>query len=67
PDGETVRARFDLNAEYYLKANSAHLKHGSYVRLIGRLRQGRQPRHLSNVEKFEWLSAGQPASLPQET
>ncbi|NTG27173.1 hypothetical protein G6L08_08440 [Agrobacterium rhizogenes] len=67
PDGETVRARVDLNAEDYLKANAAHLKHGSYVRLSGRLRQGRQPRQLANVEKFEWLSAGQPASLPQET
>lgn len=60
PEGEIVRARVDLNADDYLEASKAHLSHGSYVRLRGRLRQGRQPRQLTNVEKFEWLSAGEP-------
>ncbi|NKL63909.1 hypothetical protein GFM09_21615 [Rhizobium leguminosarum bv. viciae] len=65
PDGEIVRARVDLDAEDYLKANAAHLSHGSYVRLKGRLRQGRQPRQLLNIETFEWLSPGEPIPPPR--
>ncbi|WP_313605218.1 hypothetical protein [Rhizobium sp.] len=57
PDGEIVRARVELGSEDYLLANAAHIRHGSYVRLTGRLRQGRQPRQLINLEKFELLSA----------
>ncbi len=57
PEGEIVRARVELSAQDYLKANAAHIRHGSYVRLTGRLRQGRQPRQLVKLEKFELLSA----------
>lgn len=56
PDGgETVRARVGLSADEYEHANRAHMSNGAYIRVVGRLRPGRQPRQLTGVKKFELL------------
>jgi hypothetical protein len=57
PEGEIVRARTVLNAEDYVKADKAHMSAGMYVRVTGVLRQGRQPRTLTDAKSFELLSA----------
>lgn len=57
PDGgETVRARMLLDADDYDKAYRAHKSNGAYVRVVGRLMPGRQPRLLTQVSAFELLS-----------
>lgn len=55
---ETVRARVTLSADDYAKADSAHMTNNAYVRVSGRLRPGRQPRHLTDITSFELLPAG---------
>jgi hypothetical protein len=60
-EGETVRAKLSLDAGDYEKAITAHRSNGAYVRLVGRLRPGRQPRQLTNVTRFELLGAAQTA------
>ena len=53
PEGEQVKARTNLNAEDYEKANRAHMKEGAYVMVTGRLQPGRQPRQLTNPQTFD--------------
>jgi hypothetical protein len=55
-EGETVRAKISLNAHDYENAIAAHKTNGAYVRVVGRLRPGRQPRQLTNVTRFELLT-----------
>jgi hypothetical protein len=57
-EGETVRAKISLSADEYEKAITAHKTSGMYVRVVGRLRPGRQPRQLTHVVEFELLSRG---------
>lgn len=57
PEGEIVRARTVLSADDYLKADKAHMSAGAYVRVTGILRQGRQPRALTEAKSFELLTA----------
>ncbi|CAB3775838.1 hypothetical protein [Pararobbsia alpina] len=54
-EGETVRARTVLSADDYAEADRAHMTNGAYVRVTGRLRQGRQPRQLADPSRFEVL------------
>jgi len=54
-EGETVRVRTILSAENYAEADRAHMTNGTYVRLTGRLRPGRQPRQLTDMTRFEVL------------
>lgn len=56
PEGETVRARTNLNSDDYMSADKAHMQNGSYVRLKGKLRHGRQPRQLIDISNFQLLS-----------
>ncbi|RVK93387.1 hypothetical protein [Sinorhizobium meliloti] len=58
PEGEIVRARTMLDADDYAKAGEAHMRNGSYVRVTGKLRQGRQPRQFVDMTSFEVLSGG---------
>lgn len=51
-EGEIVRARTVLNAADYAEADRAHMTNGAYVRVIGRLRSGRQPRQLTDMSAF---------------
>lgn len=53
PEGEQVRARTNLDAEQYRKADQAHMREGAYVKVTGRLHPGRQPRRLSDLIAFE--------------
>lgn len=53
PEGEQVRARTNLDAEQYRKADQAHMREGAYVKVAGRLHPGRQPRQLSDLSSFE--------------
>lgn len=57
-EGETVRAKLTLSADDYACADRAHMINKTYVRVTGRLRQGRQPRQLTHVTKFELLEDG---------
>lgn len=52
-DGETIKVRTSLNEEQYAVADEAHMSHGKYVVVCGRLRPGRQPRQLIQLTKFE--------------
>ena len=55
--GGTIRARLNLNADDYAKADKAHMTTGDYVRVNGKLHPGRQPRLLSDVSKFEPINS----------
>jgi hypothetical protein len=55
PEGEQVRARTNLNAENYEKADKAHMTEGVYVKVAGQLNPGRQPRQLVNLRSFELI------------
>jgi len=55
-DGDDlVRARANLTAEQYEKADRAHMKDGAFVKVSGRLHPGRQPRQLSDIRAFELM------------
>lgn len=56
-EGESVRARTVLSADDYALAHQAHVTNGSYVRVTGCLRPGRQPRQLTDVTAFQVLPA----------
>lgn len=55
-EGESVRARVVLTPEQYSIADKAHMTNGSYVRVTGRLRPGRQPRQLTDITDFAIVS-----------
>ena len=55
PEGEQVRARTNLNAEEYAKADQAHMTEGTYVKVAGKLHPGRQPRQLSDLQAFDLI------------
>jgi hypothetical protein len=55
PEGEQVRARANLNAVDYEKADKAHMTEGFYVKVAGQLNPGRQPRQLSNLRSFDLI------------
>lgn len=57
-EGEIVRARTNLSPEDYVLADRAHMSNGTFVKLDGRLRQGRQPRELVDMANFELVSSG---------
>lgn len=52
-DGETTQARVTLSAEDYKKADRAHMTEGAYVEVTGKLQQGRQPRSMTELSRFE--------------
>jgi hypothetical protein len=54
-EGETVRARTVLDVQQYKKADAAHMTSGAYIRVVGRLLPGRQPRQLAEVQHFDVL------------
>jgi hypothetical protein len=56
PDGdELVRARANLTADQYKKADEAHMKDGAFVQVSGKLNPGRQPRRLSDITSFDLM------------
>lgn len=56
PEGEqVVRARTNLNAEHYEKADQAHMTEGTFVKVAGRLHPGRQPRQLDDLRSFDLI------------
>jgi hypothetical protein len=55
-EGEIVRVKTLLNADDYEKAITAHKVNGTYVRVTGRLRPGRQPRQMTHVTQFQLLT-----------
>lgn len=54
-EGEAVRVRVTLSADDYERAELAHVRDGAYVRVVGRLGPGRQPRRLTYVMRSELL------------
>ena len=54
-EGESVRARVSLTSDEYEKAIKAHKTEGAYVQVAGKLQQGRQPRQMSEISRFELL------------
>lgn len=55
PDGEQVRVRANLDAAQYEQADKAHMRDGAYVKVMGRLHPGRQPRQLSDITSLELM------------
>jgi len=56
PESEIiVRARIQLDADDYARADRAHMMAGVYVKVMGRLQPGRQPRSLTDVKSFDVL------------
>ena len=55
PEGEQLRARTNLNADDYSKADQAHMSEGTYVKVAGGVHPGRQPRQLSDLRSFELI------------
>jgi hypothetical protein len=55
--GETIRARTNLTAPQYEKADKAHMTEGVYVRIAGKLHPGRQPRMLIDISNFDLVWA----------
>lgn len=56
PEGEQVRARTNLSADQYAKADEAHMTEGTYVKVAGKLHPGRQPRQLSDLRAFDLIN-----------
>jgi len=52
PEGESIRARINLNADDYAIADQAHMSDGAYVQITGRLHPGRQPQQLTSISRF---------------
>lgn len=55
PDGEQVRVRANLDAAQYEQADKAHMTDGAFVKVMGKLHPGRQPRQLSDIKSFELM------------
>ena len=55
PDGEQVRVRANLDAAQYEQADKAHMSDGAFVKVMGKLHPGRQPRQLSDIKSFELM------------
>jgi hypothetical protein len=55
PEGEVVRSRVQLDADNYVLAGEAHMTNGRYVKVVGKLQPGRQPRVLRDMSCFEPL------------
>jgi hypothetical protein len=55
PEGVQVRARTNLSADDYAKADRAHMSDGTYVKVAGLLHPGRQPRQLSSLRSFDLI------------
>jgi len=51
---DMIRARALLTAEQYKEADKAHMTFGTYIKVIGKLQQGYQPRNLT-ISHFELL------------
>ena len=54
-ESEIVRVRANLNAEQYAQADEAHMTEGAFVKVVGKLHPGRQPRQLSDIKSFELM------------
>ncbi len=54
-EGESIRARVSLSADEYEKAINAHKTEGAYVQVTGKLQQGRQPRQMTEISRFELI------------
>lgn len=63
-EGEVVRAQANLTAEEYEIADRVHMTDGTYVIVLGRLHQGRQPRRLTDIIAFEEIRR-EPPRLPE--
>ncbi|MBV5304017.1 MAG: hypothetical protein JZU70_07450 [Chlorobium sp.] len=54
PQGEQIKVRVNLDATQYQKADRAHMAaHNAYVKVKGKLLQGKQPQRLTEVSEFE--------------
>lgn len=51
--GPPVRARMSVSPEWYEIADKVHMHPGMFVKVIGELYPGRQPRTLANITGFE--------------
>jgi hypothetical protein len=54
-DGEQVRVRANLDAQQYEKADRAHMTEGAFVKVVGKLHPGRQPRQLNDIISFDLI------------
>ena len=54
-EGEVRRARTNLTADQYEKADKAHMTEGVYVKTAGKLHPGRQQRTLTGITNCEFV------------
>ncbi|MBF0159497.1 MAG: hypothetical protein HQL58_08220 [Magnetococcales bacterium] len=53
PGGNTVHAKVTLDRNDYAKAYQAHMQHGLYAQISGRLHAGNQPQQITDLTHFE--------------
>jgi len=53
---EVIKAKANINAEDYIKADKAHMNSGSYIKLKGILHPGSQIRLIDNISSFDLIS-----------
>ncbi|MGZ8227664.1 MAG: hypothetical protein ACXWT3_13670 [Methylococcaceae bacterium] len=51
-DGESIRAKVSLKAEWHKLAIKAYEKGGCFIRIKGKLLAGNQPRVMKNITAF---------------
>jgi len=54
PQGEQIKVKVNLDATQYHKADQAHMAaRNAYIKVKGKLLQGKQPQRLTEVSEFE--------------
>ena len=54
-EDEIIKAKTSLNSNQYIEADKAHMTHGTYIKIKGKLHPGNQPRNLTDVSLFELI------------
>jgi len=54
---EVIKAKANLNSMQYAKADKAHMKSGSFIKVKGVIQSGKQPRNLINITQFDLIES----------
>lgn len=54
-EDEIIKAKTSLDSTQYIQADRAHMTHGAYIKIKGKLHPGNQPRNLTDVSLFELI------------
>jgi hypothetical protein len=53
-DGESIKAKANLNVDHHRLAHQAYGEGKSYIRVVGLLHPGNQPRRLTDIQEFSF-------------